>query len=344
MLRTVNYTLSPTESNPKDLQFAGVQGENNATVCVFTPDSDFAAALTAVSAEYDHLLVRVDCIDGLNRPIIGTPQTYTSGAVSFPLAAEVTKAGGTLKITLCFSGETVGEESTVLYTFPVQLYFENFPLHEDLTARENLNKAVLTCQNLRAETYLIAQSAMETADEIRVMTLAAGQAQTVCEEAAGLCEDAKTTALEKAQVCTTAAAHADTVSAAIDTAAAAVEADAAAVHTDREQVALATNIAIQKSQVAEESATSAGIAAAGANTAGQSALRSAASAQESATSASASASIASSAASSATGSAAQCSYLAQTASTAASNAALARDEVLAVVGNINSVLATVVNG
>lgn len=193
MLRTIEYTVSPGGIVPLSPQFAGVQGENGATELKFIPDAALSAEIAALADRYDSLTYRVDCIDGAARAITGSVNDYAGGTVSFPLESTVTQAGGRLNVCLILSGcNNDTAASTVLYSFPVSLYFRNFPLSGRFEERAELNKAVLQTEKLRDETYDIAASVLEMkgavdalAKEAEDSRAAAQDACTAAETAAG---------------------------------------------------------------------------------------------------------------------------------------------------------------
>ncbi len=154
MLRTIEYIFSAEGISPHSPQFAGVQGENGATQLTFTPDDDFAEVLAALRETYDTVYYRFDWVDGADRTVTGEVTEYESGAVSTTLSTEQTAAGGKLRVCLVFSGENNEIETGVcLFSFPVTLYFKEFPLRMNATERGDLNHAVAQVKALRDEAY-----------------------------------------------------------------------------------------------------------------------------------------------------------------------------------------------
>lgn len=167
MLRTINYIVSPGGISPYSPQFAGVQGENGATRLDFQLDSGFIAEITAARAIYDSIFYRFDCEDGAGRYLTGEAKELTGAAVSFVLEKTVTETGGNLRVCLILSGVNIDttDSGMQLFSFPVQLYFKNFPIGLDFTTASDLNKAVVQVKKMRSETYDIAQTAVEVNQE-----------------------------------------------------------------------------------------------------------------------------------------------------------------------------------
>lgn len=213
MLRTIEYTVSPGGIIPLSPQFAGVQGENGATELKFIPDAALSAEIAALADRYDSLTYRVDCIDGAARAITGSVNDYAGGTVSFPLESTVTQAGGRLNVCLILSGcNNDTAASTVLYSFPVSLYFRNFPLSGRFEERAELNKAVLQTEKLRDETYDIAASVLETKEAVDVLAEEAKDsrtaAQTACAAAETAAGESEASAQDASGYAQAAAAHA----------------------------------------------------------------------------------------------------------------------------------------
>ena len=170
MLRKINYTLCADSLLPHSPQFAGIQGENAATVLEFTLDTDFENAIDLLRKKYDMIAVRFDCIDGSGRQIIGETTEFDGGIISIVLTSVMTEMGGRIKGCLIFSGANNDREDEIqLYSFLLELYFKDFPIRADFSERKDLNQAVLQSKQLRAETYDIAASALATKDEIEEM-------------------------------------------------------------------------------------------------------------------------------------------------------------------------------
>ena len=162
MIRTIEYTVSLTGVTPRSPQFAGVQGENGVSVIRFTPDNEFADAVSYFAQSYDMLKYRVDCIDGAGRNITGEVLDYSGRTVDFPLTNELTKMGGKLSACLIISGvNNDSTQSAVLYSFPVSLYFKEFPIVESFSDKSQLNKAVEQVKRMREETYDIFSNALD---------------------------------------------------------------------------------------------------------------------------------------------------------------------------------------
>ncbi len=197
MLRKINYTLGSDTLLPHSPQFAGIQGENAATVLEFVLDSNFKTAIEILADEYDMLAVRFDCIDGAGRQIIGETREYSGNSVSVELTSAMTEMGGRMKGCLIFSGMNNNEEAeTQLYSFPLELYFKDFPIRTDFSERKDLNQAVLQAKQLRAETYDIAASALVTKGEIEemysVINSVNGTSEEILEEIRKAAVEAKT--------------------------------------------------------------------------------------------------------------------------------------------------------
>lgn len=224
MLRTIEYTVSPGGIIPLSPQFAGVQGENGATELKFIPDAALSAEIAALADRYDSLTYRVDCIDGAARAVTGSVNDYAGGTVSFPLESTVTQAGGRLNVCLILSGcNNDTAASTVLYSFPVSLYFRNFPLSGRFEERAELNKAVLQTEKLRDETYDIAASVLETKNAVDALAKEAKDSRTAAQDACTAAETAagesEASAQDASGYAQTAAAHAQSAAQSAESAA-----------------------------------------------------------------------------------------------------------------------------
>ena len=167
MLRRIDYTVGADNITPFSPQFAGVQGENGATVLRFEAEQTVIDTIEALCARYDSILWRFEAIDGAGRKVTGDTREYSSFPLEVPLSAAYTEMGGRMSGALIISGFNNDEDNaTELMSLPIRLYFRDFPVKTDFNERQDLNKAVLQVKQMREETYDIAAAALETKSEI----------------------------------------------------------------------------------------------------------------------------------------------------------------------------------
>ena len=163
MLRRIDYTVGTDNVTPFSPQFAGVQGENGATVLHFEAEQTVVDTIEALCARYDSILWRFEAIDGADRKVTGDTWEYSSFPLEVPLSAAYTEMGGRMSGALIISGVNNDEDNaTELMSLPIRLYFRDFPVKTDFNERQDLNKAVLQVKQMREETYDIAAAALET--------------------------------------------------------------------------------------------------------------------------------------------------------------------------------------
>lgn len=155
-MRTVGFSITDGGITPTVPQYAGVQGEHNATEVLFTVPSGWVSRGYAVRAEYVDGTGAFDTTGFL--PIAGN-------LVTVPLPAAWTAAGGMGEIRLAAAelDEQGLPEQTVVYSGVAYLYFDS---------REGGNAAVREemeggLSALIADTQRAAANAQETADELR---------------------------------------------------------------------------------------------------------------------------------------------------------------------------------
>ena len=167
MLRRIDYTVGTDNVTPFSPQFAGVQGENGATVLHFEAEQAVVDTIEALCTQYDSVLWRFEAIDGAGRKVTGDTREYSSFPLEVLLSAAYTEMGGRMSGALIISGVNNDEDNaTELMSLPIRLYFRDFPVKTDFNERQDLNKAVLQVKRMREETYDIAAAALETKSEI----------------------------------------------------------------------------------------------------------------------------------------------------------------------------------
>lgn len=163
MLRRIDYTVGTDNVTPFSPQFAGVQGENGATVLHFEAEQAVVDTIEALCTQYDSVLWRFEAIDGAGRKVTGDTREYSSFPLEVLLSAAYTEMGGRMSGALIISGVNNDEDNTTeLMSLPIRLYFRDFPVKTDFNERQDLNKAVLQVKRMREETYDIAAAALET--------------------------------------------------------------------------------------------------------------------------------------------------------------------------------------
>mgnify|MGYP000007026040 FL=1 len=136
-IRTVDFTVTEKDISPSVPQWAGVQGEHQATRVRF----QLPTSLTG-----DGFCYRVEWVDGMQSfGTSGALAASEDGKVSFLLPASWTAAGGTAEVRLCVcKDETDAANGQVFYSAVGRLTFsprdENLP---SVTAAENMLYTVM---------------------------------------------------------------------------------------------------------------------------------------------------------------------------------------------------------
>ena len=180
-MRKLNFTVGIDSISPDTVQFGGIQGEHNATEIEITLTDELVSALKSLAGE---VCYRIDLVDGAGAHYLGEPMTYINeSSIIYELPQAATAQGGNAEVRLVFTEYAENETKKLLYTFGMRLYFEP-SFHGDeaeVKAVADLSGLVLKASDCaeRAErsavlaknaSYLAGQS-LEEIDEIIFNTL-----------------------------------------------------------------------------------------------------------------------------------------------------------------------------
>lgn len=113
-IRTVKFTIDADAVNPPVPQYAGVQGEHNATLLSFELPAEWNTA-------YQY---RLEYVDGLQHICVTPTLEAAQGAVSYPIPKDWTKAGGMGEARLCaMLLDEQKQEQQRVYTQTGRIYF-----------------------------------------------------------------------------------------------------------------------------------------------------------------------------------------------------------------------------
>lgn len=173
LARIINYTLGLETSSPKEPQFAGVQGEQNATKLNIVFDSDLQEYLQRALKTCDYISYSVDVEDGAGDFIKGTPTTLTGYAgFVYPLGTLATAVGGTLNIMVSITAVSIDAdgvaENQFVLTYPVTLYFKDFPsiISGGIKTAADISPAVTEARKLRDDVYDMSEEVGEMVSSV----------------------------------------------------------------------------------------------------------------------------------------------------------------------------------
>ena len=243
-IRTLRVQADANGVRPSNPQYAGVQGEHNATRVIFALDE------ALLRAEYRYRFEFVDSMGGLDA---GGEATPVDGELSCLLPEPWTRAGGCGTLRLCaVAAGADGQEEQVVYTLPALLTFATResagPLEDEVKtnlsalmtdAREATDAANEAAESANAASDKVdeavssanaatanANRAAASADASAATANAAAGGAQEAKEAADTAASGANTAAEQAR---TAAANANTAAGTADTAASNANAVADAV-------------------------------------------------------------------------------------------------------------------
>lgn len=115
-VRTVKFTIVGDTVNPLVPQYAGVQGEHNATLLSFELPKEWNAA-------YQY---RLEYVDGLQHAWVTPVLEASGGTVSYPIPKDWTRAGGMGEARLCaMLLDEQKQERQYIYTQTGRIYFSS---------------------------------------------------------------------------------------------------------------------------------------------------------------------------------------------------------------------------
>ncbi len=172
MERIINYRVDLNEIHPKAPEYAGVQGEHNATAIKFSFSKEFDNQLQELPHFYDYIQFRIDYTDSLGNIIYGEVKDISEISEPFYLTRAMTKQGdnatAVLKIT-CINHQGTEKE---FYTGVMRFYFDSCPsvLLSDDDHGSILSPIVNQARIYRNEAYDCAMTAVESENSIKAMT------------------------------------------------------------------------------------------------------------------------------------------------------------------------------
>ena len=205
MERNINYTVDLSEIYPKSPQYAGVQGEHNATAINFSFSKEIEAELQKLPHFYEFIQFRIDYTDSLGKVIYGEVKDIEKITEPFYLTRSMTKQGGntTAVLKICCSNQGGSEKE--FYTGVMRFYFDSCPsviLSDDEQgsvlspivnqARIYRNEAY-DCAKVAADAENSVQKALNVIDDLAEIGQKVDTAANIlgqCEEAADLARDA----------------------------------------------------------------------------------------------------------------------------------------------------------
>lgn len=152
-MRPVTFNVSISDITPRNIMFAGVQGESGATRLEFQLDSKLLEKLMSPGTTCYY---RVDTTDGAggfhsSATIIMPNDT---NKLTYELSDEITGTGGECRIFLVFTRMDDGDGTfKVLYSYPAKLWFEGSSYGSDSEAlvKRQITEAVVQAENLIRE-------------------------------------------------------------------------------------------------------------------------------------------------------------------------------------------------
>ena len=172
MERNINYTVDINEIHPKSPQFAGVQGEHNATFVKFSFTDEFNAKLQELSQIYDYIQFRIDYTDSLGAVVYGEVKDISEISQPFYLTRAMTKSGGNSTAVLKISCIDCNGAQKEFYTGVMRFYLDSCPsvLLSDDEQGSIISPIVNQARIYRNEAYDCAQTAIEAENSIKIMT------------------------------------------------------------------------------------------------------------------------------------------------------------------------------
>lgn len=226
-IRTLRVQADANGVRPSNPQYAGVQGEHNATRVIFALDE------ALLRAEYRYRFEFVDSMGGLDA---GGEATPVDGELSCLLPEPWTRTGGCGTLRLCaVAAGTDGQEEQVVYTLPALLTFATResagPLEDEV--KSNLSALMTDAREATDAANEAAESANAAAGKVDEAVSSANAAtananraaasadasSAIATAAAGGAQEAKEAADTAASGANTAAEQARTAAASANTAA-----------------------------------------------------------------------------------------------------------------------------
>lgn len=243
-VRTIEFKVTHAGLVPGSPQFAGVQGEHNATRVSFLLD-------TVLQTGY---VYRIEYVDGRGNWDTTDLLTISDGAIAYDLPSAWTRNGGEAEIHLVASAlDSEGKETQTYFSLAGKLYYEDKSADETGETKAGLTELI--------------QDTHEAIDEANQATDNANEAADAANEAAGSVNEALSNTAEAIDGANAARDAANLAAQEAKEAAVAAEEEAEAAH----QITLAAQAAAGKADTAataaQNAASAAQSAASAANTA-----------------------------------------------------------------------------
>ena len=243
-VRTIEFKVTHAGLVPGSPQFAGVQGEHNATRVSFLLD-------TVLQTGY---VYRIEYVDGRGNWDTTDLLTISDGAIAYDLPSAWTRNGGEAEIHLVASAlDSEGKETQTYFSLAGKLYYEDKSADETGETKAGLTELI--------------QDTHEAIDEANQATDNANEAADAANEAAGSVNEALSNTAEAIDGANAARDAANLAAQEAKEAAATAEEEAEAAH----QITLAAQAAAGKADTAataaQNAASAAQSAASAANTA-----------------------------------------------------------------------------
>lgn len=243
-VRTIEFKVTHAGLVPGSPQFAGVQGEHNATRVSFLLD-------TVLQTGY---VYRIEYVDGRGNWDTTDLLTISDGAIAYDLPSAWTRNGGEAEIHLVASAlDSEGKETQTYFSLAGKLYYEDKSADETGETKAGLTELI--------------QDTHEAIDEANQATDNANEAADAANEAAGSVNEALSNTAEAIDGANAARDAANLAAQEAKEAAATAEEEAEAAH----QISLAAQAAAGKADIAataaQNAASAAQSAASAANTA-----------------------------------------------------------------------------
>lgn len=243
-VRTIEFKVTHAGLDPGSPQFAGVQGEHNATRVSFLLD-------TVLQTGY---VYRIEYVDGRGNWDTTDLLTISDGAIAYDLPSAWTRNGGEAEIHLVASAlDSEGKETQTYFSLAGKLYYEDKSADETGETKAGLTELI--------------QDTHEAIDEANQATDNANEAADAANEAAGSVNEALSNTAEAIDGANAARDAANLAAQEAKEAAATAEEEAEAAH----QITLAAQAAAGKADTAataaQNAASAAQSAASAANTA-----------------------------------------------------------------------------
>ena len=224
-IRTLRVQADANGVRPSNPQYAGVQGEHNATRVIFALDE------ALLRAEYRYRFEFVDSMGGLDA---GGEATPVDGELSCLLPEPWTRAGGCGTLRLCaVAAGADGQEEQVVYTLPALLTFATResagPLEDEV--KSNLSALMTDAREATDAANEAAESANAAADKVDEAVSSANAATANANRAAASADASATTANAAAGGAQEAKEAADTAASGANTAAEQARTAAASANT-----------------------------------------------------------------------------------------------------------------